>query len=175
MKYKKLRTKFIKGIAPKKREKENRRTLHRSQKFRLRLLVEDFKIYFAQNRPYLDEKFKAFFNRAFTLWDKSEYRIEFSQREYRILRYLGLKNDFVFVQLISDLGEFGLDLQTFLVLCLEALLNKDEQFVNVLYDMILKKKGELGDKNGKEIFNKIKEKREKDLRKFEKFSFQVNE
>lgn len=175
MKYRKIRSTFTRPLSKGRRKKTNEKVLNGHKTFQIKLILNDFKAYFGQNRPYLDEKFQSFFTRIFTLWERNEFKLQFTKVEYRILKYLGIKNDFVYMQLLSNLGEYGLDVQTFFILCLDALLNQDERFLNLLYDLILARKGVVSTKHGKKILEQIKEKREKDLKNFKKFSYEIND
>lgn len=166
---------FTRKLSKKKNARGAKKQNWKKGAFKFKWLVDDFKAYYNQNRAYIEERFETFFNRIINMWEKDEFVLEFKKREFDLLKSLGLKNDFVYLQLLSDLGELGIDLQTFVILCIDALLNQDEEFKTVIMNILGRRKEVLNIKGGKEIFKKLKEQREKDKKNFEKFSYQIEE
>lgn len=171
-----FRASFTKKLSKNKNKSGNKKSNGKIKKtFKLKWTVNDFKNYFAQNSLFVGQVFQTFFDRLFVLWERSEYQLEFKKREHAILNHLGLKNDFLYVQLLSDLGEFGLDLQTFLILCIDALLNQDEKFKDVILYLIMRRQKLIDLKHGKEIYKQLLEQKQKDVKNFEKFSYEMQE
>jgi hypothetical protein len=168
----KRKTTFTKKISKSTKKKGAVKTQGDAQYFPIRLALDEFKVHFAKNRPYIEKTFQIFFDNIFTLWEKKEHKLEFSKNEFRILKYLGLRNDFFYLQLISFLSEYGLDFKAFVALCLEAVLNQDEEFRKTLISLIKKRKGvKVVDKHGKDVFQRFKEKMDRHKMLFRSFRF----
>jgi len=98
---------------------------------------QDFAKFFKNRRFFRDELFDTAFKQIFSLnFFVDLKKFVYKRIELKILRYVGLKSDVGYLQLVSYLAEFGLDLQSFIRLCIDAILSRDEDFLRALWLLV---------------------------------------
>lgn len=142
------------------------------KKFKVLFANQDFQKFFKARSFFKNELFETVFRPFFkfnTVIDIQKF--VYKRIELKIFKYLGLRNDMAYLQLVSYLAEYGLNVQSFLRLCFDAVLNKDEQFLVALLGLIKKRIGEDEPNNFKEIEEKLLEEIEENKTKFDAFRY----
>ncbi len=97
----------------------------------------DFSKFFRNRRFFRDELFESAFKQVFSLnFFVDLQKFVYKRIELKILRYLGLKSDVAYLQLVSYLAEFGLNFQSFVRLCVDGILSRDEDFMRAIWTMV---------------------------------------
>jgi len=135
---------------------------------------QDFAKFFKNRRFFRDEVFESAFQQIFSLdFFIDLKKFVYKRIELKILRYLGLKSDIGYLQLVSYLAEFGLDIQAFVRLCVDGILSRDEDLMKAVWLMVRKRLPETDPR--KEEFKGLLEGMEKEVeesrQKFDEFRY----
>jgi hypothetical protein len=144
----------------------------RYKNFKVLFANQDFQRFFRARNFFKDELFESVFRPFFRFNTVINIqKFVYKRIELKIFKYLGLRNDMAYLQLVSYLAEYGLNVQSFLRLCFDGVLNKDNDFLIALLGLIRKRMGENEQSNFKEIEEKLLEEIDDNKTKFDAFRY----
>lgn len=134
----------------------------------------DFAKFFRNRKFFRDELFSSVFKQYFSpnfFIDLQKF--VYKRIELKILRYLGLKSDIGYLQLVSYLAEFGLNFQSFVRLCVDAILSRDEEFMRAIWLLVRERLPETDTRREefKEIVQVMEREVEESRQKFDEFRY----
>jgi hypothetical protein len=135
---------------------------------------QDFTKFFRNRKFFRDEVFETVFKQIFSLnFFVDLQKFVYKRIELKILRYIGLKSDVGYLQLVSYLAEFGLDFQGFIRICVDGILNRDEDFMKAIW-LLVKKRLPENDENSEEfksLIENLEREVEESRQKFDEFRY----